>query len=53
MRPATSLDQFDPEYLVLNDVLAFDLRVFDPGARSTKSAGTVVEPGDPGWQARR
>jgi hypothetical protein len=45
------------EYLMLNDALAFDLRVFDPGApvfqvaaSGTPSASApVVQPGDAGW----
>lgn len=38
------------EYLALNDSLAFDVRVYDPGAPLyTASNGTVVQPGDPGW----
>ena len=43
----------DPKYLVLNDVLAFDVRVFDPGAPLyAVSGGVVVDPNDPGWRPR-
>lgn len=38
-------------YLVLDNVLAFDLRVFDPGAPlyEDQNTGTIVEPSDLGW----
>lgn len=35
--------------LMLSDALAFDLRVFDPGAPLLVLAGTVLEPADRGW----
>jgi prepilin-type N-terminal cleavage/methylation domain-containing protein len=42
----------DPKYLVLNDALAFDVRVYDPGAPVyTVSGGVLVQPGDPAWDA--
>ena len=34
---------------VLDSSLAFDLRVFDPGAPLVESSGTVLEPNDYGW----
>jgi hypothetical protein len=38
------------EYLVLNDVLAIDVRIYDPGAPLYQTLGNdVVQPGDPGW----
>ncbi|NOZ38692.1 MAG: hypothetical protein GXP24_00520 [Planctomycetes bacterium] len=38
------------EDVMLNDVLAFDLRVYDPGAPIlTNAAGLVLEPSDVGW----
>jgi hypothetical protein len=46
------------EDVMLTDALAFDLRVYDPGApiynilddpNDQNSPGTAVEPGDPGW----
>jgi hypothetical protein len=38
------------ERLMLNDALAFDVRVYDPGAPLYEAApGMVVQPGDPGW----
>ncbi len=37
------------EDVMLNDVLAFDLRVFDPGAPLFENNGLVVEPSDFGW----
>jgi len=37
------------EDVMLNNVLAFDLRVFDPGAPLYDVAGTVTEPSDFGW----
>jgi hypothetical protein len=47
----------EPQFLVLNDALAFDVRVYDPGAplyNYSPSAGAptpmgIVQPGDPGW----
>lgn len=37
--------------LLLSDALAFDVRAFDPGAPLfTSAGGTVVQPGDPGWE---
>jgi len=42
----------DAEYLVLDDVLGFDIRIYDPGAPLFQAmAGSVVQPGDPGWLA--
>jgi type II secretory pathway pseudopilin PulG len=47
------------EDVMLSDALAFDLRVFDPGAPLYPSInntadvnypGTILEPSDPGWQ---
>jgi type II secretory pathway pseudopilin PulG len=37
------------ELVVLSDALAFDVRVYDPGAPLFQAGGTVVQPGDPGW----
>lgn len=37
------------EDVVLSDVLAFDVRVYDPGAPLLDASGTVVEPSDVGW----
>lgn len=38
------------EDVMLNDVLAFDLRVYDPGAPLVSiSGGPVLEPSDAGW----
>ena len=37
------------EDVMLNDVLAFDLRVFDPGAPIRDRNGVTLEPSDPGW----
>ena len=37
------------EDIMLNDVLAFDLRVFDPGAPLVDNTGVVTEPSDAGW----
>jgi hypothetical protein len=49
-----------PKYLVLNNVLAFDVRVYDPGAPlfmvgragpvTPDNAMATVDPNDPGWQ---
>ncbi len=40
------------EDVMLNDVLAFDLRVYDPGAPLLSNAtGSVLEPSDAGWIA--
>jgi prepilin-type N-terminal cleavage/methylation domain-containing protein len=39
------------DHLVLDNALAFDLRVFDPGAPLYDNAGTIVEPSDLGWVA--
>jgi len=40
------------EDVMLTDALAFDLRVYDPGAPLYKDSGTetVVDPCDPGWR---
>jgi hypothetical protein len=40
------------EDVMLTDVLAFDLRVYDPGAPIYQETATksVLEPSDPGWQ---
>ena len=38
------------EDVMLNDVLAFDLRVFDPGAQLIQVAGVTTEPSDAGWR---
>ncbi|MAT70762.1 MAG: hypothetical protein CMJ58_14705 [Planctomycetaceae bacterium] len=35
--------------LMLNDALAFDVRVYDPGAPLLQTATGVFQPGDPGW----
>jgi type II secretory pathway pseudopilin PulG len=51
--PVSTLPNFperDGEDVMLNDVLAFDLRVFDPGAPLYDVAGTIVEPSDAGWE---
>jgi len=37
------------EDIVLTNVLAFDVRVFDPGAAVTIPGGTALSPGDPGY----
>ena len=37
------------EDVVLTDVLAFDVRVFDPRAPLRTTSATAVEPGDPGY----
>jgi hypothetical protein len=40
------------EYKLLDDALAFDVRVYDPGAPLFEAPGArVVQPGDPGWFA--
>jgi hypothetical protein len=42
----------DTNYLMLNDALAFDVRVYDAGApllNVNGSNGAVVQPGDPYW----
>jgi prepilin-type N-terminal cleavage/methylation domain-containing protein len=41
------------EDVMVTDALAFDLRVYDPGAPLYQEAttGTIVQPGDPGWKA--
>jgi prepilin-type N-terminal cleavage/methylation domain-containing protein len=42
----------DPSYLVLDNALAFDVRVYEPGAPLYDAgAGAVVQPGDPGWMS--
>jgi hypothetical protein len=40
---------FDASHIVLSDALAFDVRVYDPGAPLFNVAGVVVQPGDPAW----
>lgn len=43
----------NPEYLMLDDALAFDVRVFDPDAplyALQTSPNTVMEPSDRGWE---
>ena len=35
--------------LLLNDALAFDVRVYDPGAPLRRYLDGVFQPGDPGW----
>ncbi len=37
------------EDVMLSNVLAFDVRVFDPGAPLFSNAGTILEPSDVGW----
>jgi prepilin-type N-terminal cleavage/methylation domain-containing protein len=37
------------EDVILTNVLAFDVRVFDPGAAVTIPGGTALSPGDPGY----
>ena len=37
------------EDVILNDVLAFDLRVYDPGAPLLSASNLVVEPSEVGW----
>jgi prepilin-type N-terminal cleavage/methylation domain-containing protein len=37
------------EDVVLADIIAFDVRVFDPGAPVTIPGGTPLAPGDPGY----
>jgi len=39
------------EDVMLNDVLAFDLRVYDPGAPILEASGITVEPSDFGWNS--
>jgi hypothetical protein len=42
----------DSRFLVLNDALAFDVRVYDPGAPVySVSGGVLVNPNDPAWNA--
>jgi hypothetical protein len=42
----------DQDYLMLGDALAFDVRIYDPGAPLFAAAtGAVLQPGDPGWPA--
>jgi hypothetical protein len=43
---------YEPKYIVLQDALAFDVRVYDPGAPLYETGGVVVDPGDPGWLAQ-
>jgi hypothetical protein len=42
----------DASLVVLNDALAFDVRVYDSGAPLFTNAGAVVDPGDPGWESQ-
>jgi prepilin-type N-terminal cleavage/methylation domain-containing protein len=43
---------YDRQFAVLDNTLAFDLRVLDSGAPIYQiDAGTTVEPADPGWRA--
>jgi prepilin-type N-terminal cleavage/methylation domain-containing protein len=42
---------FDTQYTVLNDALAFDVRVYDPGAPLLNVKGVIVQPTDPVWGA--
>ena len=42
--PIGPFPERDGEDVMLSDVLAFDLRVFDPGAPLFEYAGTIVEP---------
>lgn len=58
LRDIRSPEPYDSQYLLLNDALAFDVRVFDPGAPlfqvapngSTPTATSpIVQPGDAGW----
>jgi prepilin-type N-terminal cleavage/methylation domain-containing protein len=37
------------EDVILTNVIAFDVRVFDPAARSLASGSTTLYPGDPGY----
>jgi prepilin-type N-terminal cleavage/methylation domain-containing protein len=47
-----NLLQSATEYKLLDDALAFDIRVYDPGAPLFEApGGRVVQPGDPGWIA--
>jgi hypothetical protein len=39
----------DEDYLVLDSALAFDVRLYDPGAPLYSANGNVFQPGDPGW----
>jgi len=39
----------DADWLVLNNALAFDVRVFDPGAPLYAVGNNILEPGDYGW----
>lgn len=42
----------NPDYLMLGDALAFDVRVYDPGAPlypAVDAPNTIVEPSDRGW----
>lgn len=39
------------EDIVLTNVLAFDIRVFDPGASLNDTGVTAVDPGDPGYSS--
>lgn len=36
--------------LMLNDALAFDVRVYDPGAPLLDAGGSIYQPGEPGWE---
>jgi prepilin-type N-terminal cleavage/methylation domain-containing protein len=42
---------YDNEFTVLSDALAFDVRVYDPGAPLLNVQGVVVQPTDRGWGA--
>lgn len=39
------------EDVILTNVIAFDVRVFDPGSRTQAGTGTTLYPGDPGYAA--
>jgi hypothetical protein len=44
---------YGTDYLLLDDALAFDVRVYDPGAPLYNApGGAVVQPGDIGWPAQ-
>ncbi|MEQ8208552.1 MAG: prepilin-type N-terminal cleavage/methylation domain-containing protein [Lacipirellulaceae bacterium] len=47
--PAPYYGDREGEDVVLSDILAWDLRVFDPGAPLVTTAGVVLEPSDLGW----
>ena len=47
--PGSNDPERDGEDVMINNVLAFDLRVYDPGAPQYMDAGVILEPSDTGW----